>query len=140
MEEKNVSLGNILNEVSQAEEKIVSIEIENLESNPRNFYGLRDIDSLAALISVSHLIEPLTVNEKCDGKYTIISGHRRRAAVQKLLDDGVYDERKLPCIVKKCKKIQIEQEDGEIVEFDEEAVEMLNLIASNRGTTRGTYY
>jgi len=39
MEEKNVSLGNILNEVSQAEEKIVSIEIENLESNPRNFYG-----------------------------------------------------------------------------------------------------
>lgn len=61
-------------------------------------------------------------------------------AVQKLLDDGVYDERKLPCIVKKCKKIQIEQEDGEIVEFDEEAVEMLNLIASNRGTTRGTYY
>ena len=107
--------------------------IDKLESNPRNFYGLRDIDSLAALISVSHLVEPLTVSEKCNGKYTIISGHRRRAAVQKLLDDGVYDERKLPCIVKKCKKIQIEQEDGEIVEFDEEAVEMLNLIASNRG-------
>ena len=133
MEEKNAGLGNILNEVSQTEEKIVSIDIENLESNPRNFYGLRDIDSLAALISVSHLIEPLTVSEKADGKYTIISGHRRRAAVQKLLDDGVYDERKLPCIVKKCKKIQIEQEDGEIVEFDEEAVGMLNLIASNRG-------
>ena len=133
MEEKNAGLGNILNEVSQTEEKIVSIDIEKLESNPKNFYGLRDIDSLAALISVSHLIEPLTVREKADGKYTIISGHRRRAAVQKLLDDGVYDERKLPCIVKKCKKIQIEQEDGEIVEFDEEAVEMLNLIASNRG-------
>jgi len=130
---KNLSLGNILNEVSQTEEKIVSIDIENLESNPQNFYGLRDIDSLAALISVSHLVEPLTVSAKCDGKYTIISGHRRRAAVQKLLDDGVYDERKLPCIVKKCKKIQIEQEDGEIVEFDKEAVEMLNLIASNRG-------
>lgn len=82
MEEKNVSLGNILNEVSQAEEKIVSIEIENLESNPRNFYGLRDIDSLAALISVSHLIEPLTVSEKSDGKYTIISGHRRRGSTE----------------------------------------------------------
>ncbi len=59
MEEKNLSLGNILNEVSQAEEKIVSIDIEKLESNPRNFYGLRDIDSLTTLISVSHLIEPL---------------------------------------------------------------------------------
>lgn len=139
MEENNVGLGNFLNEVSQTEEKdlqgekIISIEIEKLESNPKNFYGLRDIDTLAGLISVSHLIEPLTVSEKGDGKYTIISGHRRRAAVQKLLDDGVYDEHKLPCIVKKCRRIQIEQENGETIEFDEDAVEMLNLIASNKG-------
>ena len=63
----------------------------------------------------------------------IISGHRRRAAVQKLLEEGIYTERKLPCIVKTCRKISIEQEDGEIIEFDEDEVEMLNLIASNRG-------
>ena len=53
--------------------------------------------------------------------------------MQKLLDDGVYNERNLPCIVKTRTTIKIEQEDGEIVEFDEDAVEMLNLIASNRG-------
>ena len=58
-----------------------STAIEKLESNSQNFYGLRDIDSLVALISVSHLIEPLTVSAKDDGKYTIISGHRRHAAV-----------------------------------------------------------
>ena len=139
MEENNVGLGNLLNEVTLTagselqEERIIYIAIENIESNPKNFYGLRDIDSLAGLIAVSHLVEPLTVIPKSDGKYTIISGHRRRAAVQKLLDDGVYEERKLPCIVKSCRKIQIEQENGEIVEFDEDAVEMLNLIASNRG-------
>lgn len=63
----------------------------------------------------------------------IISGHRRRAAVQKLLDEGIYTERKLPCIIKTHGKIAIEQENGEVVEFDEDAVEMLNLIASNRG-------
>lgn len=137
MQENNVSLGNLLNEVTASselrEEKIIYIDIDNLESNPKNFYGLRDVDSLAGLISVSHLIEPLTVSEKAEGKYTIISGHRRRAAVQKLLDDGIYSERKLPCIVKTRATIKIEQEDGEIVEFDEDAVEMLNLIASNRG-------
>lgn len=139
MLENNVGLGTFLSEVAQSEEKdlqeekIVYIEIENLESNPKNFYGLRDVDTLAGLISVSHLVEPLTVSAKDDGKYTIISGHRRRAAVQKLLEDGVYNERKLPCIVKDCRKISIEQENGEIVEFDEDAVEMLNLIASNRG-------
>ena len=139
MQERNGGLGTFLNEVtqvsekSQQEEKIVYIDIDDLESNPKNFYGLRDVDALAGLISVSHLIEPLTVSAKGDGKYTIISGHRRRAAVQKLLEDGIYSERNLPCIVKDCRKISIEQENGEIVEFDEDAVEMLNLIASNRG-------
>lgn len=139
MQEHIGGLGTFLNEVTQVseksspEEKIVYIDIDNLESNPKNFYGLRDVETLAGLISVSHLIEPLTVSEKGDGKYTIISGHRRRAAVQKLLDDGVYSERNLPCIVKTRSTIKIEQEDGEIVEFDEDAVEMLNLIASNRG-------
>ena len=139
MKKHNGGLGNFLNEVtqvsekSQQEEKIVYIDIDDLESNPKNFYGLRDVEALAGLISVSHLIEPLTVSAKGDGKYTIISGHRRRAAVQKLLEDGIYSERNLPCIVKDCRKISIEQENGEIVEFDEDAVEMLNLIASNRG-------
>lgn len=39
----------------------------------------------------------------------------------------------MPCIVKPCGKIAIEQKNGEIIEFDEDAVEMLTLIASNRG-------
>lgn len=61
MLENNVGLGTFLSEVAQSEEKdlqeekIVYIEIENLESNPKNFYGLRDVDTLAGLISVSHL-------------------------------------------------------------------------------------
>ena len=59
---------------------------------------------LAGLIAVSHFVELLTVFQKNDGKYVIISGHRRRAEVQKLLADGVYNERKLPCIVKTPEK------------------------------------
>ena len=142
MKEHSGGLGNFLNEVTQTADKgegaqvaeqIVYIDIDELETNPKNFYGLRDVDELAGLIAVSHLIEPLTVSKQENGKYMLISGHRRRAAVQKLLDEGIYTERKLPCIVKSCGKISIEQENGEIIEFDEDAVEMLNLIASNRG-------
>jgi len=142
MKQHSGGLGSFLNEVTrtankgegaQVAEQIVYIDIDELESNPRNFYGLRDVDALAGLIAVSHLVEPLTVSKKSDGKYMIISGHRRRAAVQKLLDEGDYTERKLPCIIKTRGKIKIEQENGEIIEFDEDAVEMLNLIASNRG-------
>ena len=132
-------MGNFLNAVTQKSEKmedtdkIIYIDIDEIESNPKNFYGLRNIDELAGLIAVSHLIEPLTVTKESNGKYKLISGHRRRAAVQKLLEEGIYNERKLPCIVKTREKLSIEQEDGETIEFDEEAVEMLNLIASNRG-------
>ena len=143
MTEHNGGLGNFLNEVSQTSaikrnnmqsgEQIIFIDIDDIESNPKNFYGLRNIDELAGLIAVSNLIEPLTVSPKADGKYKLISGHRRRAAVQKLLEEGVYNERKLPCIIKTPVTIKIEQENGETVEFDEDAVEMLNLIASNRG-------
>ena len=115
------------------EESIVYIDVEELESNPNNFYGLRNIDELAGLIAVSHFVEPLTVFQKSDGKFMIISGHRRCAAVKKLLESEGYDNRKVPCIVKAQEKISIEQENGETVEFDEDAVNMLHLIASNRG-------
>ena len=140
MKDRAGGLGKFLNEATQTSEKIenqqeqiIYLDIDKIETNPRNFYGLRDIEGLASLIAVSKLIEPLTVSQKEDGKYVLISGHRRRAAVQKLLEEGTYNNRMLPCIVKARKKIKIEQEDGEIVEFDEDDVDMLNLIASNRG-------
>ena len=113
--------------------RIVYIDIDNIVSNPRNFYGLRDIDSLAGLISVSHMVEPLIVCPEEDGKYMLLSGHRRRAAVQKLLEDGDYEERKLPCIIHERRKITIPQENGEEIVFDESDVDLLHLIASNRG-------
>ena len=113
--------------------RIVYIDIDNIVSNPRNFYGLRDIDSLAGLIAVSHMVEPLIVCPEEDGKYMLLSGHRRRAAVQKLLEDGDYEERKLPCIIHERRKLSIPQENGEEIIFNESDVDLLHLIASNRG-------
>ena len=138
MKESSGSLGSFLNAVAQKVEtqgnsQIIYLDIDEIESNPQNFYGLRNIDELAGLIAVSHLIEPLTVTKISECRYKLISGHRRRAAVQKLLEEGTYTDRKLPCIVRTREKLAIEQEDGETIEFDEDAVEMLNLIASNRG-------
>lgn len=114
-------------------ERIVYIDIDDIVANPRNFYGLRDIESLAGLIAVSHVVEPLTVCHYENGKYMLLSGHRRRAAVQKLLTDGDYEERMLPCIIRQRQKISIPQEDGGVIVFDENDVDMLQLIASNRG-------
>ena len=57
MEQENDKLESLLSEVvEQAQsEQIVYIDIDELEENPRNFYGLRDIEVLASLIAVSHL-------------------------------------------------------------------------------------
>lgn len=133
-------LSKFLNEVTKTavksdsdKEQITYIDVDDIESNPMNFYRLRNIEFLAGLISTSKLIEPLTVREADNGKYVLISGHRRRAAVQKLLQDGEWDSPMLPCIVKKCSSITIEQENGAPVVFNENEVEMLQLIASNRG-------
>ena len=143
MKQHTGGLGKFLNEMTQAakkeennistSEQITYIDIDDLEPNPENFYGLRDIEDLAGLIAVSQRIEPLTVIKKEDGKYILISGHRRRAAIQKLLEEGTYNNRLLPCIIKAQEKITIEQENGEKIEFDENTVNMLHLIASNRG-------
>ena len=85
MKQHSGGLGSFLNEVTQTADKgegaqvaeqIVYIDIDELESNPRNFYGLRDVDALAGLIAVSHLVEPLTVSQKSDGKYMIRSSWR----------------------------------------------------------------
>ena len=61
----------------------------------------------------------------------IISMYHRWATVQKLLDEGDYIEQKLQWIIKTIEKIKIEQEKCEIIEFVEDEVEMLDLIASN---------
>ena len=124
---------NAAKNIADDANRIVYIDIDDIVSNPQNFYGLRDIDSLAGLISVSHMVEPLIVCPEEDGKYMLLSGHRRRAAVQKLLDDGDYEERKLPCIIHRRRAITIPQEDGTEIVFDESAVDLLQLIASNRG-------
>lgn len=114
MKKHSGGLGNFLNAMTQKAEKmeegaqIIYLDIDEIETNPENFYGLRNIEELAGLISVSKLIEPLTVSKKADGKYKLISGHRRRAAVQKLLEEGIYTERKLPCIEKAREKLAIE--------------------------------
>lgn len=107
--------------------RIEQIPIESLLDNPDNFYGLRDIDDLAQKIAVSHVVEPLVV-EKHDDKYMIISGHRRKAAWQKLLDDGVVENHNLPCLVSSFGDVNVKG-----VQFSREQCAGIYLMFSNMG-------
>lgn len=80
-------------------ERIQYIDLDLIDPDPDNFYLLDGIDDLAENISLVGLLDPLRVRPN-GGRYTVESGHRRRAACL-LLRDGrnhMFDKG-VPCIV-----------------------------------------
>lgn len=78
--------------------QIEYIDIDLLDGSPDNFYELRGIDELAGDIETVGLQQPLLVSPGDGGHYTVLSGHRRRAALQMLVKAGRDDLRMVPCI------------------------------------------
>ncbi|MFT4047955.1 MAG: ParB/RepB/Spo0J family partition protein [Solimonas sp.] len=73
-------------------EQIRVIDLLASEANPR--FELTAIEELGASIAAWGIIEPLIVQKKRGGGYTIIAGHRRAAAAQLAGLEAV------PCIVR----------------------------------------
>ena len=66
-------------------EKITKIKIENIESFKNHPFLVNNDDSLMELaksIKENGLLNPLIVREKGNGKYEMISGHRRKLALE----------------------------------------------------------
>lgn len=78
--------------------QIEYIDIDLLDGSPDNFYELRGIDELAGDIETVGLQQPLLVSPGEGGHFTVLSGHRRRAALQTLVKAGRDDLRMVPCI------------------------------------------
>ena len=107
---KGFDLAEVLSDVSNLDtfsadsrEQIEYISIDLIVSDSANFYELSEIDSLAANIELIGLQQPLRVRQHPDDKslVVIVSGHRRCAALRKLVDDGREDLRDVPCILDK---------------------------------------
>ncbi|MBQ6398412.1 MAG: ParB N-terminal domain-containing protein [Oscillospiraceae bacterium] len=79
-------------------EQIEYLPFELLDPDPDNFYSIDGLNELADSIATVGILTPLRVRAN-GGRYTITSGHRRRAAVQLLIDSGEDWSRGLPCIV-----------------------------------------
>ena len=85
-------------------EQIEYIDIDLIVDDPNNFYELSAIDELAANIELLGLQQPIRVRpDPTDpAKVMIVSGHRRRAAIRKLVEEGRTDLREIPCIREKA--------------------------------------
>ena len=86
---------------TNAEPQLQYIDIDLLDAHEANFYDVSKLDTLADSIAMDGLQQPIVVTAGEGGRYTVLSGHRRRAAIRKLVEeDGREDLRRVPCLVK----------------------------------------
>lgn len=105
-------------------ERIEYIGLDKLHDDPNNFYSLDGIEELAGNIEFAGLQQPVRVRRDAEhsGEYIIVSGHRRTAAMRKIVEDGNKAFETVPCIV---------EADG-----GSEALRELRLIYANSDTRR----
>lgn len=105
---KTFDLGNTLADVlknvsdhDRGPEQIVLLPIASIDADENNFYSMDGVEELAANIELIGLLDPLRVRENPDmsGRYLIVSGHRRRAALWTLYETEPEKWGKAPCIV-----------------------------------------
>lgn len=105
-------------------EQIEYIDMDRIDDDPRNFYELSGIEELASNIALCGLQQPVRVRDGEDGRVIIVSGHRRRAALRLLLEEGAEQWKRVPCIRQPAAK--------------SEALQELQLIYANSDTRRMT--
>lgn len=96
-------LSEVLKDVSGPDtdkQQIRYIPLDQIDPDPNNFYSLDGLNKLAGSIEMLGLQQPLLVRPAKDGRFTVISGHRRRAALMLIRDGGSTQFADgVPCIV-----------------------------------------
>ena len=77
--------------------KVVSLSIHNLVPSSNNFYSVENVEELKTSIEMFGVLQNLTVKPLDNGKYEIISGHRRHKACMKLVAEGKTEFEYIPC-------------------------------------------
>lgn len=72
-----------------------------IDADPNNFYSLDGIDALAANIQLCGLQQPIVVRPAEGGRYVVVSGHRRRAAIELLAAEEPEKWVEVPCLVER---------------------------------------
>ena len=108
----------------ESQEQLKYIDLALIHPDPNNFYSLDGLDELAGNIELIGLQQPLRVRPDQDheGEYIIVSGHRRRAAIELLVKEDKFGL--VPCLI-----------DGH---QESEAMRRLRLIFANSSTRKLT--
>lgn len=88
-----------VSELNTGREELRYLPLDQIDPDPANFYSLEGLDELAASIELIGLQQPLRVRPNGE-RWTVVSGHRRRAACMMIRDGGnqMFDGG-VPCLV-----------------------------------------
>lgn len=112
-------------------DRILYIRVSDIEKHPDNPLDEREIDDLASqIVANGYHIETVEVRKLDNGKYRLISGHRRTAAKRLLLERGEITDDTIPCIIR-----TFEPPAGSNLSADD--MEIIALISANRGQRKG---
>lgn len=96
-------LSKLMKDVSKMDtgrQQIRYIPLDLIDPDPDNFYSLDGLEELAGSIEMLGLQQPILVRPVQDGRYVVISGHRRREALRLIAEDGSKQFADgVPCIV-----------------------------------------
>lgn len=77
------------------------IPFERIVPDPENKYSLDGIEELAGNIETVGLLDPLVVLPETEAGFRLLSGHRRREAIGRIIEGGSTQfEAGVPCIVR----------------------------------------
>lgn len=102
------NLMDLMNDKSKSKEstadraekfEITHIDVEKLVPSEKNEYNVQDTESLKASIDLMGLQQNLLVRPIDNGRYEVISGHRRLKAISELAEAGDERFKQAPCKV-----------------------------------------
>ncbi len=86
------------------------IDVGLLDDNPLNFFPVEgDLTDLCESIEVNGLLQPILVTPADNGRYRIIAGHRRTAAMRRLAEKDPERFRQAPCRVTRPASPELEE-------------------------------
>lgn len=132
MAEKGFDLSALVSEISKANvsgsdtrKQIEYIPLDLIDADENNFYSIDGVDALAGNIELNGLQQPLLLRPSPNGRYKVVSGHRRREALLLIQKDGSDQFADgVPCLVDRTEA--------------PEALQRLQLIMANSDTRKLT--
>ena len=77
----------------------LTLDVYDLIPSQENFYSTQYINDLKQSIAIVGLLQPLLVERDGD-KFRMVAGHRRRLACMALVEDGLEQFRRVPCVTR----------------------------------------